>query len=108
MGQEELERPLVLLVATRRAEGEHRLAVAQRERGTQRRPRALAALEAVRMRRVEGEPLRARAQAEAEAGDDRRALQPSAAWRAGDEIAVPVRHRDVARVARVSRGARAF
>src|SRR5438132_7878782 len=83
VSEEELERPLVLVVAPGCAEREARFTVAKGERRAERRPRPLAALQVIGMLRVEVEHLGARAQAEAEAWDHRRALQPSTAWRAG-------------------------
>ncbi len=92
VAQEGDQRPLLLLVAARRAEGEPGLAVAQRHRGRQRGARPLAGLERSRHGGVQPEHLAARAQAEAELGNDRRALQPAAAGRGRDHVAVPVDH----------------
>ena len=69
--EEELERPLVLLVAAWGPERDHRLAVAERERWAQCGPRPLATLDAVRMHGVEVEHLRPCAETEAQARDDR-------------------------------------
>ena len=90
VAQEELRDPLVLLVAARAAPGQVRLAVAQRHGGRQRRARPLAGNQSGRMRLVEPEHLRARSEREAEFGDDRRTLQPSAGGGRGDHVAVLV------------------
>src|ERR1700687_5748364 len=79
MGQKEIQRPLVLLVAARRAERQPRLSAASHEVRAQGRPRPFAALERVWMAFVEVEHLGSRAQAEAEPPDHGRALQPAAA-----------------------------
>src|SRR5256885_15633143 len=99
MRDKELEGPLVLLVSTRSAECQSWPPLSHRERRAQRRPRPLTTFDVVRMLRVEVEHLRPRAQAKAQALDHRRALQPPAARRAGDEVAVTVSHGDVDRVA---------
>src|SRR5262249_27697590 len=65
VGEEEEQRPLVLLVAAGGAEGEVRFAAAERERGRQRRPRTLERRERVRVLRLEPEHLRPRAEREA-------------------------------------------
>src|SRR5258708_25828046 len=67
--QEELQRPLVLLVAPRSAKGQPRLAVAQRERRAECRARSLSAFEVVWVSWVQVQHLGARAEAEAEARD---------------------------------------
>ncbi len=81
--QEHDQRPLVLLFAARRAEGHPGLAVAQREAGRQGRARALARGEAVGQAGTQPEHLAARAEAEAEFGDDRARIAASRprAWR---------------------------
>src|SRR6266566_181471 len=99
MGEEDVQRPLVLLVAAGRAEREVRLAAAQDERRRQRRPRPLPRRKRVRQALLEPEHLRARRQAEAELGNDRRAVQPAAARRRGDEVPPPVDDVEVAGVA---------
>ena len=66
VGEEELERPLVLLVAAGRAERQHRPVVAHRQRRRQRRPRPPPAHQRRRQPLLEPEHLRARAEAEAE------------------------------------------
>ena len=93
------ELPLVLHVAAGRADRHVGLAVAEHERRRQRRARALARLERVGQALGEPEHLRARAHAEAEAGDDRGAVEPAAARGGGDEVAVAVGDVEVAGVA---------
>src|SRR6185437_17168389 len=69
MAEEDVERPLVLLVASGGAEGQARRSVAAGDGGRQRRPRPLAGLERVRQALLEPEHLRARAETEAEGRD---------------------------------------
>src|SRR5262249_58848427 len=71
--------PLVLLVAARRANGECRLSAAARDGRRECGPRTLSRLERVRKSLLEPEHLGARAEAEAERGDHRRAPEPAAA-----------------------------
>ena len=97
--EEQLQRPLVLLVAARGAERQARAVLVQRERRRERRARPAAGRERAREAVDEPEHLRARAEAEAEARDRGRALQPAAARRGGDEVAVAVGDVEVARVA---------
>ena len=66
--QEDVQRPLVLLIAAGRSEREVREAVAERERGRERRPRPLAGRERGRQAVLEPEHLRARAERPAELG----------------------------------------
>src|SRR5690349_11385976 len=87
VAQEELRDPLVLLIAARRAPGEVRLAVAQREGGRQRRARTLAGRERGGMALLEPEHLRARAEREAELRNDRRGMQPAAGRRGRHHVA---------------------
>ena len=94
-----MQRPLVLLIAARRAERHVRLAVAQRERGRQRGARPLARCETGGVALVQPEHLGARGQAEAELRDHRRALQPAARRRRRDHVAVAIDHVDMAGVA---------
>src|SRR4051794_28835216 len=98
MPEEEVERPLVLLVAAGRAEREVWVAAAECKRRRERRARALAGLERVRQPLLEPEHLRARAQREAELRHDRRAPEPAAGRRRRHEVAPPVDDVDVARV----------
>src|SRR5204863_1851864 len=84
--EEGLERPLILLVAARRAEGKMRIAAPGDERRRERRPRALARLERVREPFLEPKHLRARAETESELGDHRRTPQPAAARGRGDHV----------------------
>src|SRR3954452_1029968 len=98
MPEEEVERPLVLLVAAGRAEREIWIAAAECERRRKRRARALAGLERVRQSLFEPEHLRARAQREAELRHDGRAPEPAAGRRRRREVAPPVDDVDVARV----------
>ena len=100
VAEQRAERPLVLHVAARRADRHVGLAAAQHERRRERRARPLARLERVRQPLGEPEHLRARAEAEAEAGDDRGAVQPAAARGRRDEVAVAVGDVEVAGVAR--------
>src|SRR3954454_5607960 len=95
--EEEDERPLVLLVAAGRAERE-RLAVAPGERRRERRPRSLARLERARQAFLQPEHLAAGAEAETEAGDNRRSVEPATAGRRGDDVAPAVDHVHMARV----------
>jgi hypothetical protein len=100
--QQEHQLPLVLLVATGRAEREVRLAVLVATDGVS----VVAAASPGQRRRQPGlqpEHLGARPEAEAELGHRRRALQPAAARRRGDHHPVAVDDVDVARVA--ARGA---
>ena len=90
MREKELKRPLVLLVAAGRPEGKTRLSISQGERWAERGARPLTALEPVGVVRIQVQHLRARAQAESEAVDHGRALQPAPAGRAGDQVPVTV------------------
>src|SRR4029079_18302960 len=63
------------------------LAVAQRERRRERGARALAGSERGGMAFLEPEHLRARAEAEAELGNDRRGLQPATGRGGGNHVA---------------------
>src|SRR5437764_14203076 len=87
VAQEELRGPLVLLVAARRAPGQVRLAIAQRERGRERRSRALARLKRGRVTFFEPEHLTTGTKAEAKFGDHRRGLQPTARLRCRNHFA---------------------
>src|SRR5205814_4521940 len=79
--EERLERPLILLVAARRPEGEIRVAAASDERPRERRPRTLAPLERAREPVLQREHLRARAEAEPQLGNLRLAAPPAGAPR---------------------------
>src|SRR5262249_3391049 len=70
--EEELRRPLVLLIAARRTPRQIGFTVAQRERRAERRAWTLAGCKTSGVLFVEPECLRARAEAKAEFGDDRR------------------------------------
>ena len=96
--QQEEQLPLVLLVATRRPTGHHRLTVAQHQRRRQRGPRSLARRQRGRQPVLEPEHLRPAAQAEPELRDRRRRLQPATTRRGGDDVAPPVDHVDMAGV----------
>src|SRR5438309_1371229 len=85
VSEEKLKRPLVLLVAAGCAERKAWFAVAKRERRAERGLRPFAAFQVIGMLGVEVEHLGWRAEAEAEAWDHRRALQPSSARGAGDK-----------------------
>ena len=102
--QEEFERPLILLIAAGSAEGDRRLAIAERECRAQGGPRPFGAFDVVGVIGIEVEHLRPRPQAEAQAVDDRRALQPASAWRTRDQVSVAISDRDVNRVAAYSSG----
>ncbi len=94
-----MTRPLVLLLAARRAERHPRLAVAQREARRQRRARPLARCKAVRQARARPEHLPARAHRKAEFRDHRRGLQPAGRGRGADHVAAAVDDVDMAGVA---------
>ena len=96
--QEEDQRPLVLLLAAWRAEGHPGGAVVQGEAGGQRGARPLARHQAVGQAGLEPEHLAARAHREAQAGNDRGGLQPSARRRGADHVAPAVDHVQVAGV----------
>ena len=88
--QEDVQRPLLLLVAAGSAVREPRLAAAQHEPGRERRARSRARLERRRQTLLEPEHLRARAERPAERRDHRRALQPAARRRRREEVAEAV------------------
>src|SRR5262249_27024049 len=90
MAQEELRRPLVLLVAAGRAPREIRLAVTQRQGGRQRGARPFAGLERSRMVFLQPEHLPPGAEAESEFRNHRRGLQPAAGGRRGNHVAGPI------------------
>ena len=79
--QEELRRPLVLLIAARRAEREPAPVGELRERRRERGARALARRERVRVLGIERRHLQPRAEREAELGDHGRGHDPAAARR---------------------------
>src|SRR5260370_41410253 len=97
--KEELQRPLILLVATRAAEGDPRLAIAQGKRWAESRPWSLAALNVVGVVGIELDHLSPGAEAEAETLDHGRALQPTSAWSASDHVPEAIGHRNMNRVA---------
>src|SRR5258708_39469535 len=97
--KEELQRPLILLVAARRTEGDPRLAIAQGKRWAESRSWSLAALNVVWVVSIEVEHLCPGAEAEAETLDHGRALQPTSAWSASDHVSEAIGHRDMNRVA---------
>src|SRR5260370_5861922 len=97
--KEELQRPLVLLVAARRTEGDPGLAIAQGKRWAESRSWSLAALNVVWVVSIEVEHLCPGAEAEAETLDHGRALQPTSAWSASDHGSKAIGHRDMNRVA---------
>ena len=88
--EEDVQRPLLLLVAAGRAVREPRLAAAQHEPRRERRPRPRARHERRREPLLEPEHLRARAERPAERRDRRRALEPAAGRRRREEVAEPV------------------
>ena len=79
VADEDVQRPLLLLVAAGRSPGEIGLAVAEGEPRAERRARAGARPERGGEALLEPEHLRARAERPAERGDHGRALQPAAA-----------------------------
>src|SRR5579864_955428 len=83
VGEEEIERPLVLLIAARSPEGQIRLALAESEAGAERGPGPLAGFQRVGMPRAQVELLGAAAETEAEVGEAGAGLQPAAARGAG-------------------------
>ncbi|MCH6587826.1 MAG: helix-turn-helix domain-containing protein [Proteobacteria bacterium] len=93
------ERPLVLLIAARRAEPGQRPAVPGQQRRGQRGAGAPPRRQVRRQPVVEPEHLAPRGDVEAESRDRRRALQPAAAGRGGDQIAPSVDNVEVDRVA---------
>src|SRR6202521_3218134 len=90
VAQEELGRPLVLLIAARRAPGEIGFAVAQRQRRRERGARALTGRKRGWVARLEPEHLRPRAEAESEFRNDRGGLQPAAGRGRGDHVACAI------------------
>src|SRR4051794_22111870 len=99
VAQEKLAAPLVLLVAAGGAPDEVGLAVAQRHADRERRARTLARRQRGGEPLLQPEHLAARAEREAEVGNDRRGLQPSARWRRREHVAVLVDDVEVAGVA---------
>src|SRR5262245_12527589 len=97
--QEELRRPLVLLITSGRAPRQIGFAVAQRERRAERCAWTLAGRKASRVLFVEPEHLRARAKSEAKFGNDRGRLKPTTRWRRRYHIAGAVNDVEVDRVA---------
>ena len=86
---------MILLIAALSTEDHRRRAVAQHERRGERRARALAGGERVRMARIEKERLHARAEREAETVDHRRRRDPGAARGERRHVALAVDDRDV-------------
>src|ERR1700680_3369059 len=89
--EEELQRPLILLIAPWSAERDSGLAITHGQRRTERRPRPLAAFDAVWMLGIKVEHLRPRAEAETEALDHRGALQPPSARCTCDQVSLSIR-----------------
>src|SRR3990170_4136566 len=104
VAEERVERPLLLLVAARRAPREARLPVSKRETRAERRSRARSRAKRGGEPLFQPEHLRARPERPPERRNDRRALQPAAAGRRRDEVAEPIRdvemHGATARLAR--------
>src|SRR5262249_23570968 len=90
VAEEDVERPLVLLVASGSAAREPLPAAAGGDRRRERRARALTWRERVRQAVLEPEHLRAGAEAEPERRDDRRAPEPAAARCRRDHVPPPV------------------
>ena len=84
--QEELERPLVLLVRARRAERHERPAVLQRQGRGEGRAGALSRPEAIGVAGIQGKHLQAGSEGEAQPFDDRRAAEPAAGGRRGHQV----------------------
>src|SRR5208282_3162011 len=95
--EEELERPLILLVAALGAESQVWLSGARRKRRRERSTRALAGHQGVGMARVEVEGLHPGSERKAERVDHGRTRNPSAARRDRDQIAGPIGGGDVNR-----------
>src|SRR6266852_7624801 len=102
--QKEFERPLILLIAAGSAERDPRLAITERESRAEGGTRPFAAFDAIGVIGIEVEHLRPRPQAEAQAVDDRRALQPASAWRTRDQVSMTISDGDVNSVAAHSSG----
>ena len=96
--QERLEDRLLLIVAARRADAHHRHVALEDDARCQRVARAGAGAELVRPRLVEPELLAADAHADAGVAEDDGAVDPAAARRHIEDVAVLVDHRDVRRV----------
>src|SRR5262249_54013481 len=94
-----LRRPLILLIATRRAPGEVWLAVTQRERWTQRRARTLARCETGRMLFIKPEPLRPPPKSETPLWNGGRIWRPTAPRGRGDHVAGRIDDVEMHRVA---------
>jgi hypothetical protein len=97
--EEDVQRPLILLVAAGRAPRQVWIAAAQRERGRQRRTWTAPWRERARKAALEPEHLQARSEREAELGNRRGAVEPAAARGCRDEVAEAVRGIDVDGVA---------
>ena len=98
-GEEEVQLPLVLLVAAGRAERHDRHAVAQGERGGEGGAGAAARGQGVRQALVQPGHLEPGAEREAQFGHDRVGLEPAAAGRGRDHVAPAVDDVEVAGVA---------
>src|SRR6266516_5699688 len=99
VAEEDVQRPLVLLVAPGRAESQRRLAVAGGNRRRERGARSLAGLERVRQALLEPEHLRSRAEGKAERRDHGSAPEPAATRRRRDHVPEAVDDVEVDRVA---------
>lgn len=98
--QEEVQLPLVLLVAAGRAERQHRNPVAQGDRGGEGGAGAAAGGEGVRQAVLQPGHLQPGAEREAQFGHDGVGLEPAAAGGGGDQVAPAVDDVDVAGVPR--------
>ena len=94
-----MQPPLLLLVSAGRAPREIRLAVPEREPGTEGRPGSSARSERRRQAFLEPEHLRPRSQRPAEGRNGRGAVQPAPARGRGDHVPVAVDDVDVDGVA---------
>src|SRR5260370_34714596 len=90
---------MIVLGATRGAEGDPRLVVAQSQGWAESRPWSLAALNVVWVVGIEVEHLCTGAEAESKTLDHGRALQPTSAWSASDYVPEAIGHRNMNRVA---------
>src|SRR5207249_1497220 len=95
--------PLILVVAPRRAEGEIGPLVLEDETGRERGARALPRRQAGGKPRLEPEHLGPAAEAESQARDHRRAVQPAARGRGRDHVAPAVDDIEMASVAPLDR-----
>ncbi len=101
--QQHSQRPLVLLVATRRSHCEEGFAVARDERRRQRRSRPCVGPHGGGKARFEPAHLSARRDREAELGHRGRALQPAAGWCRCKKVSEAIHHVEMHSVAPLDR-----